>query len=84
MIHIITSHHATDFFLKPQLQYLKKYLKQEYKLWGYVDIPIEEELKKEFHFLSEPPEAFKPEEVFSGSTEEKLTYANGGCSLNAH
>ena len=84
MIHIITSHHATDFFLKPQLYYLKKYLKQDFKLWGYVDIPVEDKLKKEFHYISEPPETFAPKEVFSGSQEEKLTYANGGGSLNAH
>lgn len=84
MIHIITSHHATDFFLKPQLKYLKKYLKQDYKIWAYVDIPIGDEIKEQFHYVSEPPLAFKPEEVFSNSTEKELKYANGGGVLNAH
>ena len=71
MIHFITSHHGTNKFIKPQLHFISKNVKSEYKIWAFYDGEDLNDLKNSFHFINHP------ENYIDG-------YRNEPASLDAH
>lgn len=53
MIHILTVHWKTDFWLAPQIRYLKKYTHNQFKLYSYFTDVNKDNFQNEFFFYSD-------------------------------
>lgn len=86
MIHIITSHHRTGEFIIPQVHFIKRSIKQEYKIWAFYD-PLDvselDKFKPHFYFLENPPPLKDIHKYFKYPKSNK-TQPNIPGSLEAH